>query len=83
MKYLFEPSTAIAPQGKYVVTITHTGVPESYDAIIAGTQFLYFFGQFRYHDVYNPSVVHLTAFCLMYGKQVKEMQFCQRGNDMN
>jgi hypothetical protein len=81
--YQFEKSSAIAPQGAYASTITNRAVPVSYDGITNGTLFLYFFGEFRYHDVYDPAVLHTTDFCLVYDKDAKLMTFCLNGNDMN
>jgi hypothetical protein len=78
----FEKSSAIAPQGAYASNIINRAVPMSYEGITNGTLFLYFFGEFRYHDVYDPSVVHTTDFCLEYNKDLKLMGFCLNGNDM-
>jgi hypothetical protein len=81
--YSFEKTGAIPPQGKYLLRITNSAVPPRYDAISSGKQFLKFSGQFKYHDVYRPDVVHTTSFCLYYERQTKTMSFCYTGNDMD
>jgi len=81
--YYFQKTSAVAPQGSYGLTITNTAVPAAYDDITSGVVFLYFFGEFRYHDVYDAKTAHTTSFCLYYDKGLKAMAFCASGNDMN
>jgi hypothetical protein len=80
--YVFERASAIAPQGIYVTNITNTAIPPAFSAINDGTLWMYFFGQFRYHDVHSRAV-HTTTFCLYYSTVTKQMSFCESGNDMN
>jgi hypothetical protein len=80
--YKFDKASAIAPQGIFAVNISNSAVPAAYDAINNGNLFLYFMGEFRYHDIYSPDV-HTTDFCLYYDRTAKIMAFCPNGNDMN
>jgi hypothetical protein len=81
--YKFGKASAIAPQGAYVENIINSAVPPVYDSITNGTLFLYFWGEFRYHDIYDPNTVHTTDFCLLYDKRQNTMAFCYNGNTMN
>lgn len=81
-KYSFESASAIAPQGSYGLAVTNMLVPKRFDVINDGKVFLYFFGQFRYRDVYTPTV-HTTSFCIFYSKLEKQMSFCKNGNEMD
>ncbi len=81
-KHIFEKASAIAPQGIYVDTVTNLAIPPAFAAINDGTLWMYFFGQFRYHDVHSPAT-HTTSFCLFYDRTLKQMAFCESGNDMD
>jgi len=81
-KYLFEKSSAIAPQGAFVITVTNSAVPPIYTSINDGTLWMYFYGQFRYRDIHSKTV-HTTSFCLYYDRITKQMAFCENGNDMD
>jgi hypothetical protein len=80
--YNFDHGSAIPPQGKYVTRITNRGVPEHFEAITGKKLWMYFFGKFRYHDIYG-SKLHTTSFCLFYDSDSKEMVFCEKGNSMD
>ena len=81
-KLMFDGASAIAPQGTYVSNITNFQVPLNFAAINDGTIWMYFFGKFRYHDVRSPEI-HTTSFCLYYNTTIKQMSFCENGNDMD
>lgn len=81
--YKFEPSASIPPQGKYVVIISDSAVTPLYGDILSRKRFLYFYGVFRYHDVYRKDLMHSTEFCLIFNPDIAEMSFCLTGNQMN
>jgi hypothetical protein len=81
-QYVFEKIPALAPQGKYAMTLTNPEATARYDRIMNGTAYMAYFGIVRYRDVYSKTI-HATTFCLVYDRETKQMTFCQSGNDMN
>jgi hypothetical protein len=93
---VWEPSNAIAPQGFYVLSGGSTGtlpmtageslgqktLDQYFDAVQAGAQFLYFYGNIRYVDAFSKT--HITEFCVFLADpKTKEMQYCHDHNELD
>jgi hypothetical protein len=98
MRTKFVRGRAIAPQQDYTYGIntplTWLPITEAesiqrqpeivalYPFIMSGQQFLYYFGELRYQDVYGAD--HFTDFCIyMADPRTQGLAFCKDFNDLN